>query len=108
MSTTDILLWDVLPYVTIAVFVVGLIWRYRYDQLRLDHALQPALREDTHPGRVSPIFHFGILAVVGGHIMGLLIPEAWTDGRRRFAESRITSSPSRWAHSPGLRRCSAS
>jgi nitrate reductase gamma subunit len=29
MTTTETLLWDVLPYVTIAVFVVGTIWRYR-------------------------------------------------------------------------------
>ena len=32
MTTTQILLWDVLPYVTIAVFVVGMIWRFRYDK----------------------------------------------------------------------------
>ena len=32
MSTADILLWVVLPYVTVAVFVVGTVWRYRYDK----------------------------------------------------------------------------
>src|SRR5699024_5343676 len=32
MSATDILLWGVLPYVVTAVFVVGHVWRYRYDQ----------------------------------------------------------------------------
>jgi len=31
MTTTQILLWDVLPYVTIAVFVVGTVWRFRYE-----------------------------------------------------------------------------
>ncbi len=28
MTTNEILLWDVLPYVTIAVFVVGMFWRF--------------------------------------------------------------------------------
>ena len=27
----------------------------------------------------SPLFHFGMLGVVGGHIIGLLIPQRWTD-----------------------------
>ena len=27
----------------------------------------------------SPLFHFGMLGVVGGHVIGLLIPESWTD-----------------------------
>ena len=32
MTTTEILLWVALPYVTIAVFVTGTLWRYRYDK----------------------------------------------------------------------------
>ncbi len=32
MTTLDILLWVVLPYVTIAVFVTGTFWRFRYDK----------------------------------------------------------------------------
>ena len=32
LTTADILLWTVLPYVTIAVFVTGLVWRYQYDK----------------------------------------------------------------------------
>jgi nitrate reductase gamma subunit len=27
----------------------------------------------------SPLFHFGMLGVVGGHVIGLLVPESWTD-----------------------------
>ena len=27
----------------------------------------------------SPLFHFGILVVLVGHVVGLLIPERWTD-----------------------------
>ena len=79
LSTVDILLWDVLPYVTIAVFVVGMIWRFRYDRFGWT-TRSSQLYERKLIRIASPIFHFGILAVVGGHIMGLLIPQAWTDG----------------------------
>jgi nitrate reductase gamma subunit len=27
----------------------------------------------------SPLFHFGILLALGGHIIGLVIPESWTE-----------------------------
>jgi nitrate reductase gamma subunit len=27
----------------------------------------------------SPLFHFGMLGVVAGHIIGLIIPQSWTD-----------------------------
>jgi nitrate reductase gamma subunit len=32
MSTWDALLWVAAPYVTIAILVIGTIWRYRYDR----------------------------------------------------------------------------
>lgn len=78
LTTMDVLLWDVLPYVTIAVFVVGLIWRYRYDRFGWT-TRSSQLYEKPLIRIASPIFHFGILAVLMGHVVGLLIPEAWTD-----------------------------
>jgi nitrate reductase gamma subunit len=27
----------------------------------------------------SPLFHFGMLGVVGGHVIGLLVPRSWTE-----------------------------
>jgi nitrate reductase gamma subunit len=27
----------------------------------------------------SVIFHFGVLAAIGGHVLGILIPKSWTD-----------------------------
>lgn len=78
LTTAGILLWDVLPYVTIAVFVVGMIWRYRYDRFGWT-TRSSQLYEKTLIRVASPVFHFGILAVLMGHVMGLLIPKAWTD-----------------------------
>ena len=46
-------------------------------QVRLDHPQQPALRAQAH-AIASPLFHIGILAVVVGHVIGLVIPEQWT------------------------------
>lgn len=79
MSTVDILLWVVLPYVTIAVFAVGTFWRYRYDKFGWT-TRSSQLYERKLMRIASPLFHIGILAVVVGHVMGLLIPEQWTNG----------------------------
>jgi nitrate reductase gamma subunit len=78
MTTAGILLWDVLPYVTMAVFVVGMIWRYRYDRFGWT-TRSSQLYERKLMRIASPLFHFGILAVLMGHVVGLLIPEAWTN-----------------------------
>lgn len=78
MTATEILLWDVLPYVTIAVFVVGMVWRYRYDKFGWT-TRSSQLYERSLLRIASPLFHLGMLAVVGGHVIGLMIPEDWTD-----------------------------
>jgi nitrate reductase gamma subunit len=77
MSTNEVLLWDVLPYVTIAVFVVGMVWRYRYDKFGWT-TRSSQLYERSILRIASPLFHLGMLAVLAGHIVGLLVPESWT------------------------------
>ncbi len=72
------LLWVVFPYICLTAFVVGHFWRYRYDQFGWT-TRSSQLYEDRLLRWGSPLFHFGILAVLVGHIMGLLIPKAWTD-----------------------------
>ena len=77
-STIDLLLWVVFPYVTIAVFLVGMFWRYRYD--KFGWTTRSSLLYEGKLMRVaSPLFHIGLIFVVAGHVIGLLIPEAWTD-----------------------------
>ena len=75
MST---LLWGVLPYLVIATLVGGTIWRYRYDQFGWT-TRSSQLYESRLLRIGSPLFHFGILFVLVGHIVGLLIPESWTE-----------------------------
>lgn len=77
LTMSQILLWAVLPYVTIAVFVVGTLWRYRYDKFGWT-TRSSQLYERKLMRVASPLFHIGILAVVVGHVIGLVIPEQWT------------------------------
>jgi len=74
----NVLLWGILPYVMVAVLVGGLIWRYRYDQFGWT-TRSSQLYESRLLRIGSPLFHFGILVVVIGHVAGLLIPTAWTE-----------------------------
>jgi len=77
-SSANLLLWVVLPYVTAATLVVGLVWRYRYD--KFGWTTRSSQLYETRIMRIaSPLFHFGALAVIGGHFLGLLIPQSWTD-----------------------------
>jgi nitrate reductase gamma subunit len=69
--------WTVAPYVTLAIVVVGTWWRYRYDKFGWT-TRSSQLYEARILRIASPMFHFGILVVVFGHVIGLLIPESWT------------------------------
>jgi nitrate reductase gamma subunit len=71
-------LWVIFPYICLAVFVVGHWWRYRYDKFGWT-TRSSQLYESRLLRWGSPLFHFGLLGVVGGHIIGLVIPQSWTE-----------------------------
>ena len=77
MSGGDILLYAVLPYAALAVFVVGHWWRYRTDQYGWG-ARSTQLLESRVLRYASIVFHLGVLAAIGGHVLGLLVPRSWT------------------------------
>jgi nitrate reductase gamma subunit len=78
MSAWDILVWVAYPYAAMAVFVVGHILRYRYDQFGWT-----SRSSQTYENKLlrwaSPMFHYGILMVFGGHVVGLLVPREWLE-----------------------------
>jgi nitrate reductase gamma subunit len=78
MSAGDVLLWIILPYVAITAFVVGHWWRYRTDQFAWTSRSSQLLDRKVL-GWASPAFHYGALAAVGGHVIGLCIPESLTE-----------------------------
>ncbi|MCP2248029.1 respiratory nitrate reductase subunit gamma [Lentzea aerocolonigenes] len=72
------MLWVVVPYMAITVFVVGHVWRYRYDKFGWT-TRSSQLYENRLLRLGSPLFHFGILLVALGHVGGVLIPKSWTE-----------------------------
>ncbi|AEE47214.1 respiratory nitrate reductase subunit gamma [Cellulomonas fimi] len=74
----DVLLWGVVPYLAIVTLVGGTIWRYRYDQFGWT-TRSSQLYESRLLRIGSPLFHFGLVFVIVGHVGGLVIPQAWTD-----------------------------
>ena len=78
LPAASLLLWTALPYVCFAVLVVGLIWRYRFD--KFGWTTRSSQMYESRLMRIaSPLFHYGIIAVFFGHLLGLLVPEAWTE-----------------------------
>ncbi|MEV5757086.1 respiratory nitrate reductase subunit gamma [Streptomyces tendae] len=71
-------LWGVLPYLTLVVLVAGTAWRYRYD--RFGFTTRSSQLHESRLLRVAgPLFHYGLLFVIAGHVAGLLVPESLTD-----------------------------
>jgi len=78
MNALDVLLWGALPYVVVIMLVAGTIWRYKYDQFGWT-TRSSQLYESKLLRIASPMFHYGLFVVLMGHLLGLLIPKAWTD-----------------------------
>ena len=74
----DTFLFVVFPYICLTIFVVGHLWRYRYDKFGWT-TRSSQLYEDRLLRWGSPLFHFGILFVFLGHVMGLGVPKSWTE-----------------------------
>ena len=66
------------PYLPSRSSSVGTIWRYRYDKFGWT-TRSSQLYESAILRWGSPLFHFGILLVLVGHVGGLLIPKSWTE-----------------------------
>jgi nitrate reductase gamma subunit len=78
MSALQTLLWVVLPYASVVAFLVGMRWRYKYDAY--GWTTRSSQMYESKLLRVgSPLFHFGIILALFGHVVGLVIPQGWTD-----------------------------
>ncbi|MDY7220736.1 respiratory nitrate reductase subunit gamma [Halalkalibacterium halodurans] len=73
---TELFLWVILPYVVIVIFIGGHLYRYHYDQFGWT-AKSSEIFEKKKLALGSTLFHWGILFVFGGHVMGILIPESF-------------------------------
>src|SRR5262249_53714631 len=69
----ELFVWLVLPYVSLTVFVVGHWWRYRRDQFGWT-SRSSQLLESRLLAWGSTMFHYGALAAIAGHVVGILVP----------------------------------
>jgi nitrate reductase gamma subunit len=76
VTAWEILLWVALPYAALAIFVVGHIWRWRYDQFGWT-SRSTQLQERKLLKWGGPLFHYSAFAAIGGHVLGILIPASW-------------------------------
>ncbi len=70
-------LYGVFPYICLVSFVIGHVWRYRFDKFGWT-SRSSQLYEGKLLAVASPLFHFGILFVFAGHFLGLVVPEDLT------------------------------
>ena len=77
-SRLDVLLWMVVPYSAIAVFAAGHVWRYRRDRFgwTAPSPQRPVRQRRPFSGL---LFHYGFFLVLGGHVVGILVPKAVTE-----------------------------
>lgn len=69
-------LWGIFPYIVFTVFIGGHFVRYQYDQLGWTAKSSEFLeKKELRIG--SLLFHWGILIVMAGHVMGILIPASF-------------------------------
>jgi nitrate reductase gamma subunit len=77
VTRPETFLWVLLPYIALTSFVVGHVWRYRRDGFTWTaRSTQLLERRLLLVGSVA--FHLGILGVIGGHVIGILVPDTWT------------------------------
>jgi nitrate reductase gamma subunit len=76
-STLDLVLYVVVPYLAIATFILGHVWRYRFDKFGWSNE-SSQLYERRWLEIGGPLFHYGAVLVIIGHVMGIVIPESWT------------------------------
>jgi nitrate reductase gamma subunit len=69
----DQLLFSALPYAVMVVFLLGTIQRYRAQSFSYSSLSSQFLENRQHFWAMVP-FHYGVIAVIAGHVMAFLIP----------------------------------
>lgn len=72
-------LWGALPYIAFTVMIVGTAYRYWTGERGWSTKSSEFLAKDSLKV-AGPMFHLGLLMAFGGHVIGILVPKALTDG----------------------------
>jgi nitrate reductase gamma subunit len=87
-----VLLFVVLPYVGLALAIVGSVYRLRYRKFSVS-SLSTQLLESRRLYWGSVPFHWGILLILAGHLLALLVPvgiQVWNGSPLRLYLLEIT------------------
>ncbi len=76
MSYWNQFLWVIFPYLMIATTIVGHIYRYSTDQMNWTSRSTEFLEKKSLRWG-SLLFHYGIIFVFFGHVLGLLVPKTF-------------------------------
>jgi nitrate reductase gamma subunit len=75
MNYVNTFFFQIYPYIVLAVFLIGCWIRFDYDAYSWRTGSSQLLsRKDMRLG--SNAFHIGVIAILGGHFVGLLTPHA--------------------------------
>jgi nitrate reductase gamma subunit len=89
----DQLLFAVLPYVALVLLLLVTIQRYRAQRFTYSSLSSQFLENQQHFWGLVP-FHYGILVVLGGHVVAFLIPRevlAWNSRPLRLYVLEVTA-----------------
>jgi nitrate reductase gamma subunit len=73
----DFLLYATFPYVAVFIGIVGSVYRFRAKRYSVS-SLSSQFLESSRLFQGSAAFHYGILIVLAGHLVGLLFPRGVT------------------------------
>lgn len=75
---TNMLVYGALPYAVLAVFILGHFYRYKTSPYSWTTRSSQLLEHKMLRAGVI-LFHVGLLLVIGGHVLGLLVPASLTE-----------------------------
>lgn len=72
-SPADLFLYVALPYLALASFALGHVWRYRFDKFGWT-SRSSEIYEKRWLEWGGPLFHYGAFMVIAGHVLGIVVP----------------------------------
>lgn len=76
MTYWDQFLWVIYPYLVIAIFIVGHLYRFHTNEFSWTSKSSELLEKNILKWG-STLFHWGIIFVFFGHVAGLLVPRSF-------------------------------
>ena len=77
-DAVNLFFWVVFPYIAITIFFIGNAYRFlAYPYTWTSKSSEILEKKTLRPASI--LFHYGIILVFIGHIIGIVIPKSWTE-----------------------------